>query len=42
VIFYEPKKKNNIVKYIAFCGEKTGDLAACLKKFSKYKGFSST
>jgi hypothetical protein len=36
VIFYEPK--NNIVKYAAFCGEKTGDLAACLKKFSKYKG----
>jgi hypothetical protein len=36
VIFYEPK--NNFVKYIAFCGEKTRNLAACLKKFSKYEG----
>jgi len=34
-MFYEPK--NNIVKYTAFCEEKAGVLAACLKKFSKYK-----
>jgi hypothetical protein len=31
-------QKNNTVQYTAFCGEKTGDLAACLKKFSKYRG----
>ena len=27
-------KKDNIIKYTAFCGDKKGYCAACLKKFS--------
>jgi hypothetical protein len=31
LIFYKPKK-DNIVKYTAFCGDRKGDCAGCVKK----------